>query len=154
MLAAEVAGRAGVVMVDTGTAYPLMLNRDALDLPPGREVEPSPEAVQAIEAVLEAHNVPYLKAKTWTTDAPYRETLAKIARPPDQRYACSAVHSAFDVGFDNAKITGRSFNSAISRSASSVNVPGMPVAPTSTCGRNARIAPMKSIPALGAIRHV
>ncbi|MCR9150577.1 MAG: hypothetical protein NXH83_10410 [Rhodobacteraceae bacterium] len=38
MLAAEVAGRAGVVMVDTGTAYPLMLNRDALDLPQGREV--------------------------------------------------------------------------------------------------------------------
>ena len=33
--------------------------------------------------------------------------LVKIARPPLQLYACSAVHSALDVGFESAKITGR-----------------------------------------------
>ena len=33
--------------------------------------------------------------------------LAKIALPLLHAYACSAVHSAFDVGFDSAKITGR-----------------------------------------------
>lgn len=38
MLAAEIGGRAGVVMFDIGTPYSLMLNRDALDLPVGQEV--------------------------------------------------------------------------------------------------------------------
>jgi len=57
---------------DEGTSYHY--------LPPGREVEPTPEAVQAVETVLQAHHVPYLKAKTWTTDALFRETRAKAAR--------------------------------------------------------------------------
>jgi len=48
-------------------------------LPPGREVAPAPAAVQAIERVLDAHRVPYLKAKTWTTDAVFRETRGKTA---------------------------------------------------------------------------
>jgi purine-nucleoside phosphorylase len=55
---------------DEGTSYHY--------LPPSREVEPSPEGVAAIEATLRAHGVPYLLAKTWTTDAFYRETPAKV----------------------------------------------------------------------------
>ena len=51
---------------DEGTSYHY--------LPAGREVAPSPLAVQAIEAVLQRHNVDYIKAKTWTTDAIFRET--------------------------------------------------------------------------------
>lgn len=47
-------------------------------LPPGREVSATPSAVAAIEATLQAHAVPYLLTKTWTTDAPYRETHAKM----------------------------------------------------------------------------
>jgi uridine phosphorylase len=47
-------------------------------LPPGREVQASPSAVTAIEATLQAHHVPYLSGKTWTTDAPYRETQSKV----------------------------------------------------------------------------
>lgn len=57
---------------DEGTSYHY--------LPPGREVGPSPEGVAAIEATLAAHDVPYVKGKTWTTDAIYRETPAKMAR--------------------------------------------------------------------------
>ncbi|MBN1933840.1 MAG: nucleoside phosphorylase [Anaerolineae bacterium] len=57
---------------DEGTSYHY--------LPPGREVEPTLEAVRAIEAVLAAHYVPYLKAKTWTTDAVFRETRARAAQ--------------------------------------------------------------------------
>lgn len=38
MLTAEIGGRAGVVMFDLGTPYPIMANRDALDLAPGQEV--------------------------------------------------------------------------------------------------------------------
>jgi uridine phosphorylase len=56
---------------DEGTSYHY--------LPPGREVRPSPEAVRAIETVLTRHRIPYLLAKTWTTDGIFRETRAKTA---------------------------------------------------------------------------
>jgi uridine phosphorylase len=56
---------------DEGTSYHY--------LPPGREVEACPEALQAIEQTLIERNVPYVKGKTWTTDAFYRETPAKVA---------------------------------------------------------------------------
>ena len=55
---------------DEGTSYHY--------LPPGREVEASVEAVAAIEQALKRHGYPYLLAKTWTTDAFYRETPAKV----------------------------------------------------------------------------
>ncbi len=57
---------------DEGTSYHY--------LPPGREVAASPAAVAAIEQVLRELGVPYIVGKTWTTDAFYRETPAKIAR--------------------------------------------------------------------------
>ncbi|MBZ0275254.1 MAG: nucleoside phosphorylase [Anaerolineae bacterium] len=57
---------------DEGTSYHY--------LPPSREVSATPEAVQALRAALEAHHVPYVVGKTWTTDGLYRETRAKIAR--------------------------------------------------------------------------
>jgi uridine phosphorylase len=41
-------------------------------------VTASREGVSAIEKTLTARGVPYLIAKTWTTDAFYRETPAKI----------------------------------------------------------------------------
>jgi uridine phosphorylase len=49
-------------------------------LPPAREVAAHPQAIQAILAALEKHEVPYTLTKTWTTDAVYRETRAKILR--------------------------------------------------------------------------
>lgn len=55
---------------DEGTSYHY--------LPPSREVEASPEGVAAIEEVLQKHDVDYLVSKTWTTDAPYRETRNKV----------------------------------------------------------------------------
>lgn len=45
---------------------------------PGREIKANPSAQSAIQAVLEERNLPYVPAKTWTTDAPYRETQAVI----------------------------------------------------------------------------
>jgi uridine phosphorylase len=56
---------------DEGTSYHYM--------PPSREVEASPEVVAAITGVLEKHSVEYIVAKTWTTDAIYRETSGKVA---------------------------------------------------------------------------
>lgn len=55
---------------DEGTSYHY--------LPPSREVAANPQVVAAIEATLESHKVEYVKGKTWTTDAIYRETRAKV----------------------------------------------------------------------------
>jgi len=57
---------------DEGTSYHY--------LPPAREVAADPADVQAAVAVLERRGVPHTVGKTWTTDAPYRETAARIAR--------------------------------------------------------------------------
>jgi uridine phosphorylase len=48
--------------------------------PPGREVAPTPAALAAVIAVLEKQSVPHAVAKTWTTDALYRETRDRIVR--------------------------------------------------------------------------
>ena len=45
---------------------------------PGREVNASPDGIAAIERVLKKHRHDYIVAKTWTTDAPYRETPSKV----------------------------------------------------------------------------
>jgi uridine phosphorylase len=59
-----------VAVRDEGTSYHY--------LPPAREVSASPEGVAAIEQVLKQHGVPHIVGKIWTTDAPYRETTAKV----------------------------------------------------------------------------
>ena len=56
---------------DEGTSYHY--------LPPAREVAANPIALRTLESVLDRKEIPYHKAKTWTTDAPYRETPAMIA---------------------------------------------------------------------------
>jgi uridine phosphorylase len=57
---------------DEGTSYHY--------LPAGREVDPTPRAVAAIEKVLQGRQVPFVTGKVWTTDAPYRETRGKVER--------------------------------------------------------------------------
>lgn len=48
-------------------------------LPPGREVVANQEAIAALEKALSKRGIPYRLGKSWTIDAPYRETRAKIA---------------------------------------------------------------------------
>ena len=55
---------------DEGTSYHY--------LPPGREIPANKVAVNAIRSVLDERKLPYLAGKTWTTDAPYRETQTTI----------------------------------------------------------------------------
>jgi uridine phosphorylase len=57
---------------DEGTSYHY--------LAPGREVLADPEAVAVAAAVLERAGVPHTVGKTWSTDAPYRETAARVER--------------------------------------------------------------------------
>jgi uridine phosphorylase len=55
---------------DEGTSYHY--------LPASREVAPHPRALAAIEKTLRRNGLDYIVAKTWTTDAIYRETRARI----------------------------------------------------------------------------
>lgn len=47
-------------------------------LAPDREIQTQPQALETIRATLEARGAPFVTGKTWTTDAPYRETQAMI----------------------------------------------------------------------------
>jgi len=49
-------------------------------LPPSREVETEESVLNAIVNELKARNLHFHSGKTWTTDAPYRETPAKISK--------------------------------------------------------------------------
>jgi len=57
---------------DEGTSYHY--------LAPGKVVDADPDGVAALCATLDAAEVPYLRARTWTTDAIYRETRTRVDR--------------------------------------------------------------------------
>ena len=57
---------------DEGTSYHY--------LPPAFEIQLNPRVVQRIESLVKAEGLEYLLTKTWTTDAFYRETKARVAR--------------------------------------------------------------------------
>lgn len=59
-----------VAVRDEGTSYHYIA--------PAREIVANECVIRTIEDTLSAQNIPYIKAKTWTTDAFYRETPAKI----------------------------------------------------------------------------
>jgi len=46
---------------------------------PGREIMAQPQALSVLRAALQERGLPFVSGKTWTTDAPYRETPAAIA---------------------------------------------------------------------------
>ncbi len=81
---------------DEGTSYHY--------LPPGREVEASAEGVAALEHTLKQRGVPYLLGKTWTTDAPYRETRDKVKRRKEE--GCLTVEMEAAAFFAVAQFRG------------------------------------------------
>ena len=76
-------------------------------LPPSREAAAHPDAVQAIEQALQTHHVPYVVGKTWTTDAVYRETPARIARRREE--GCHVVEMESAAFFAIAQFRGARF---------------------------------------------
>lgn len=66
---------------DEGTSYHYIA--------PAPEIKLHPEAVQKLESVLKHLNIPYIKGKTWTSDAIYRETLPLIQERKQE--GCLAV---------------------------------------------------------------
>ena len=80
-------GGCGVLKPDIATGHLIVVDSAMRDegtsyhyLPPGREVQANEPALRALVTVLNEQGVPYLVGKTWTTDAPYRETVAKIQK--------------------------------------------------------------------------
>ena len=71
---------------DEGTSYHY--------LPPDREVTADERGVNALVTMLESRGVPYRVGKTWTTDAPYRETVNKIARRREEGCLTVEMESA------------------------------------------------------------
>jgi uridine phosphorylase len=45
---------------------------------PGREIHAQPQTLAVNRTILETRGLPFVSGKTWTTDAPYRETQAMI----------------------------------------------------------------------------
>lgn len=107
-------GGAGVLVPDVSVGHaivPVSAIRDEGTsyhyLPPAREVTAHPLAVQAIERALQRDHVPYLKGKTWTTDAIYRETPKKIALRREE--GCLTVEMEAAAFFAVAQFRGVQF---------------------------------------------
>ena len=63
-------------------------------LPPDREVVANENGINALVKTLESRGIPYRVGKTWTTDAPYRETANKIARRREEGCLTVEMESA------------------------------------------------------------
>lgn len=79
-------GGAGVLAKEIAVGHLMVVTSAVRDegasyhyLPPSREVTAHPAGVEALVKTLTARGVPHLLGKTWTTDAPFRETPNKIA---------------------------------------------------------------------------
>ena len=53
-------------------------------LPPSREVLAQDAGVTALVETMEDQRIPHRVGKTWTTDAPYRETAGKVAKRKEE----------------------------------------------------------------------
>jgi uridine phosphorylase len=84
---------------DEGTSYHY--------LPPSREVQADPAGVAAAEAVLRGRGMDYVRGKTWTTDAFFRETPARIRRRREE--GCIVVEMEAAAFFAVAQFRGVRF---------------------------------------------
>jgi uridine phosphorylase len=84
---------------DEGTSYHYA--------PAGVEVLPHPDAVAAIDAELTAGGVPHDRGLTWTTDAIFRETPARVARRRQQ--GCLTVEMEASAMFAVATFRGATY---------------------------------------------
>jgi len=80
-------GGCGVLETDIAVGHIMVVSGAVRDegtsyhyLPPDREVTADESGVGALVKTLNSRGIPYRVGKTWTTDAPYRETLNKIAQ--------------------------------------------------------------------------
>ena len=89
-------GGAGVLAEDIAVGHLIVVSAAVRDegvsyhyFPPGRELSANTAGVDALVRTLDGQGVPYRIGKTWTTDAPYRETSHRIATR--QKEGCLTV---------------------------------------------------------------
>jgi uridine phosphorylase len=89
-------GGCGVLEKEIATGHLIVISGAVRDegasyhyLPPSREILADPLGVKSLVSVLEDNGIPHLVGKTWTTDAPYRETIARIKKRREE--GCLAV---------------------------------------------------------------
>lgn len=94
-------GGAGVLNKDIAVGHLIVVSSAIRDegtsyhyLPPGREILADETGIKALTKALESRGVPHLVGKTWTTDAPYRETPAKIAKRREEGCLTVEMESA------------------------------------------------------------
>jgi uridine phosphorylase len=94
-------GGCGVLEKDIAVGHLIVVSSAVRDegvsyhyLPPAREVIANESGVNALVETLKKHDVPHRVGKTWTTDAPYRETANKIARRREEGCLTVEMESA------------------------------------------------------------
>jgi uridine phosphorylase len=111
-------GGCGVLRPEIAAGHPVILTAAVRDegtsfhyLQPGREVCPHPEAVAALEAACASAGIDYRLGKTWTTDAYFRETIARR----DKRLAegCDVVEMEASAFFAMAQFRGVIFGQIV-----------------------------------------
>lgn len=71
---------------DEGTSYHYVKESE--------EISVNEQYIPLFEQVLEAHRYSHIKGKTWTTDAPYRETRGKMEHRKEQGCLCVEMECA------------------------------------------------------------
>jgi uridine phosphorylase len=94
-------GGCGVLQKDIAVGHIIVVSGAIRDegvsyhyLPPDREVIANPKGVSALTDILDSRELPYLVGKTWTTDAPYRETAHKIVKRKEEGCLTVEMESA------------------------------------------------------------
>lgn len=61
---------------------------------PSRQIDIAPDVIKVMESVLNHHQIAYIKTKTWTTDAFYRETQSKVEQYRAEGYLAVEMETA------------------------------------------------------------
>jgi uridine phosphorylase len=98
-------GGCGVLEKDIAVGHIIVVSGAVRDegvsyhyLPPSREVTANEKGVKALANTLNRRGIPYQIGKTWTTDAPYRETLKKITNRREEGCLTVEMESASLIG--------------------------------------------------------
>lgn len=94
-------GGCGVLAKDLAVGHLIVVSGAIRDegvsyhyLPAGREVVANPVGVDTLVKIINERGLPYQIGKTWTTDAPYRETLTKIQKRREEGCLTVEMESA------------------------------------------------------------
>lgn len=111
-------GGCGVLDREVAVGHPVVITAAVRDegtsyhyLPAGREITPSQRVSRALETALQQRNLPYLNGKSWTTDALYRETVAR--RASRMAEGCLVVEMEASAFFAVAQFRGVEFGQLV-----------------------------------------